>query len=373
MRIVTIAEGDPTSVLTWSGIPHFASAALEAVGHEIIPFRLPPLSVATRVADRAAMILRRTDSYDGFRQVERRNALRKFVKREKPDLVVNFSNKLEASALAVDGSTIYVGDATVPALTDYYACFTDHQEFSYRRFVRTEASAIRAAGHVLMSSDWAAASVVADLGIDPDKVSVAPFGACLAAPAKVEVLHPDNTTFVWCGVDWERKGGDLAVEAVALLRSRGYEAKLIIVGCEPPPHSQRDFVEAVGFLDKSNPEQLQKLTDIYKASLALLLPSTAEAFGMVFCEAASLARPSLAFRTGGVSSAVTDCVTGVLLEPGSQANDFADMAARMIEDKVWWRSLAFAARQRFEKTLNWASWSESLLAVAEQRTAQALG
>ena len=140
-----------------------------------------------------------------------------------------------------------------------------------------------------------------------------------------------------------------------------------MVGCNTPADWQRGYVENIGFLDKSKPEDMEKLQRAYRECICLLLPSRAEAFGLVFAEAAAFGRPSIAFRTGGVGTAVLDGRTGLLLRHGSDASDFANAAERLLTDRDYLVMLSRNAREDYEVRLNWDAWSRRLVDDLESR------
>ena len=59
----------------------------------------------------------------------------------------------------------------------------------------------------------------------------------------------------------------------------------------------------------------ERLTELYRSSLFMVLPSILEPFGFVIVEAMSHKRPVIAFNTGGVSETIQDSITGYLIKP----------------------------------------------------------
>src|SRR5699024_5810858 len=55
------------------------------------------------------------------------------------------------------------------------------------------------------------------------------------------------------------------------------------------------------------------LAEAMRGALAVLVPSHSETYGLVALEAAASGRPVIASRTGGLSDAVLDGTTGILL------------------------------------------------------------
>lgn len=72
-------------------------------------------------------------------------------------------------------------------------------------------------------------------------------------------------------------------------------------------------------------------------------PSTEEAFGQVFAEAASCGTPSVGFRVGGIPDALVDGITGLLV-PSVDSESLAKAILRLYEDRPFHKSLgAWAA------------------------------
>jgi len=109
---------------------------------------------------------------------------------------------------------------------------------------------------------------------------------------------------LFVGVDWHRKGGDLALRVVERLVEMGIPSRLTVVGCRAGDVPQSRLVEYVGFIDKSTPSGEASLVRLLGDSHFLCLPSRAECSAIVFSEASAYGLPSIAIRTGGVASAV---------------------------------------------------------------------
>ncbi len=93
----------------------------------------------------------------------------------------------------------------------------------------------------------------------------------------------------------------------------------------------------------------------------LVLPSYREGFGMVIVEAAACGIPSLAYRIDGVSDAVLDGETGLLV-PKGDVDALLLAMERMLEDSVFRCEMGekalFRAKRDFSDTAVIASWVE---------------
>ena len=123
---------------------------------------------------------------------------------------------------------IFYTDATHRLLVGYYwkkklpAKTIEHGE-------KCERAGIRRATLNLRGSHWAAASVVKDYGYDPQKTYVIEFGANIddsdLVPNTSKYVSGETVNILFSGVEWGRKGGDVAVETVRLLNEQGIKAK----------------------------------------------------------------------------------------------------------------------------------------------------
>ena len=351
MKLLVVAPGDPTSPKTWSGAPKYAASALREHGYRI----------AFHSENLASRLLRRGL---GNRFAERsRASLFSAFKRAKADYIIGFASSKALSTVCRDLPCIHVSDATPAVMRGYYSDAQDSHAWNDPVVDVEERAVIGGSSASLLASEWALRSAINDYGGHPQKVRLAPFGACIPSSILTEITFsiPTKQKFLWCGLDWKRKGGWLAVNAIAELKRRGFRsAKLVVIGCAPEEAIASEHVEFLGSVDKSSPRQLDRLVDAYIDSTALLLPSRAEAFGMVFCEAAAFFRPAIALNTGGVGTPVIDNVTGLLVAPNADASALADRCQALLTDREQFIRLSEGARARFEDVLNWNAWAKTL-------------
>src|SRR6185369_14573423 len=132
---------------------------------------------------------------------------------------------------------IYMTDATFYQLQGYYPNFTNLAEYNIKQGVALDKMAFEKASHLILGSEWNKISAINDYGIDPGKISVLPCGANLDLIPGHDDLNgtgSDQCRLLFLGVEWERKGGDIALESFRLLNKKGVNAHLHIVGCSPP-------------------------------------------------------------------------------------------------------------------------------------------
>jgi glycosyltransferase involved in cell wall biosynthesis len=164
---------------------------------------------------------------------------------------------------------------------------------------------------------------------------------------------------LWVGVDWDRKGGDRAIEIARILNRRGLQTELHVAGCTPA-RDVPEYVYVHGFLDKTTESGATQLKQLYGASHVLVHPASAECFGVVFCEAAGHGVISAASRVGGIPSAVREGITGVLFDVDAPAEEYADYIWDLLDDRDAYEARAVRAFEEYELELSWAVQAKKL-------------
>jgi glycosyltransferase involved in cell wall biosynthesis len=212
---------------------------------------------------------------------------------------------------------------------------------------------------IIETSEWAAAEARKLWRLPEEKVAAIPFGANVQTTVDaanldsvIEARSKDELRLLFLGKDWDRKGGDLALQTAKVLNDRGVKAKLVVVGCQVPG-SKPEYLEEVGFIDKKTPEGRQKLDELLRGCHALVLPTKAEAFGIVYLEAAAFGMPSLAPDVMGVGSAVLDGITGKLLPIGATAEDYASVLQGWRSDPESYRAVCQSAHRAYLEKFTW--------------------
>ncbi|GAC1520248.1 MAG: hypothetical protein NVS2B16_27180 [Chloroflexota bacterium] len=217
---------------------------------------------------------------------------------------------------------------------------------------------------LLYSSTWAAHSAEHDYGIPAQRIAVVPFGANLdVVPTVAEILTKQISSpcrLLFIGVDWYRKGGPIALDVMDSLRARGIDAYLTVCGCVPPIAISSERITVIPFLDKSVPEDREKLAALFLQANFLLLPTRAEAFGMVLCEANAYGVPAISTDTGGVPSVITPGVNGYMLPLDATGSAYAQLIASIYQDREKYQQLVRTSRGEYDRRLNWNSWGSSV-------------
>ena len=262
---------------------------------------------------------------------------------------------------------VYFSDTTFRLIRDYYPEWRRILPSHIRMAEELERLAIKKAKRLVYASSWAALSAIRDYGAEPTKVHVAPMGANVGLPPSAEeVRRPpatDRCRLLFVGVNWERKGGDIAFETLLELERLGVPSELTVIGCRPPRHVNHRGIRVIPFLDKNAAEDRHQLHDLYRAASFLLLPTRAECQGVVICEANAYGVPCLSTRTGGVPDVVREGVNGYLFSLESRGDQYARLLRDIYQDRPRYEALRVSSRAEFDSRLNWDAWAKQILKV----------
>jgi glycosyltransferase involved in cell wall biosynthesis len=130
--------------------------------------------------------------------------------------------------------------------------------------------------------------------------------------------------------------------------------QLTLVGSGPDkPEALPDYVRPLGFVSKATEAGRRRLDELFAESHFLIVPSRAEAYGIVFCEASSFGLPSLAAKVGGIPTIVRDGVNGRTFPSDAPAAEYAEYVAGLMRDYEAYRRLAASAFAEYSARLNW--------------------
>lgn len=201
---------------------------------------------------------------------------------------------------------IYFTDATFPAMIDYYPEFSNLLSYNIRAGKMLEKKAMDNATSIVLSSNWAANSAIEQLNQPKNKIHVVEFGANVDEKDIIisERKFTSHLDLLFLGVNWERKGGDIAVEATKWLNENGIDSTLHIVGIRDLPSRYEDleYIKNYGFLNKNVPDEYNQLIQLLHNVHCLLLPTKAECSAIAFAEASANGLPVFTHDTGGVAN-----------------------------------------------------------------------
>lgn len=367
MRIGFLSPGDPRHLSAWSGTPHFIFRELSK-RFEVSYVELPSVEKALRYARAGLRRLRVDPLWSPFTSRLYAGALVPKLQQLRPDFVFALASSCQTAGIVSRFPTVHCSDATFAAMLGYYPDFSGLSDRTVRGGHTIERAVIQNSRVLLYPSDWAAQSAVRDYGADPKRLFTVPFGANLATlpDPKARPCDMDETCrLLFIGVDWNRKGGSLAVDTLRKIQQAGVKAELHVVGCVPPSDVHGPGIHVHGRLRKSIASERQLLERLFQTAAFLIVPSRQEAYGIVFCEASAYGIPSLATRTGGITTSVQDGENGFLFDPDATADPYAATIIDVWSDKERYYALRERTWQRSSSLLNWNAWGSSVADILE--------
>lgn len=171
------------------------------------------------------------------------------------------------------------------------------------------------------------------------------------------------------------KGHTELLHALALVKERGVDFKLLLVGEDDTrttpgkgPYSEElkaltrelgltDYVIFTGYRSD--------IARLFAASDVFVMPSFEEPFGLVYLEAMAMSRPVVAAASGGAVEVIEDGVTG-FLSPRGDIPALADNISRLLLDPTLRQAMGTAGRRRVEQDFTPRRMARDVEVVYEQ-------
>ena len=375
MKIAFIPAGpDPFNKHSWSGTDYYTRKALEDQGNEvycIYGFEFhPSLLLQTR------RIMDKLNGYslDVRRTIEAAEKSAKFITdrlQEGTDIILSLGTL----------SVAYL-ETKIPIIVMVDSIFEMHRSFyggsGSKRFNREaneiERLALSKCKKIISCSRETGDFIHEFYNIPQSKIEIVPLGANWdKAPDEKFVLQQLEKRvkekvckLLFVGVEWKRKGADIVMETIKELNKRNFPVELSLVGLKEIPVELPANVTNYGFLSKSTKDGAEKLEELFSSAHFLFVPSIAEAYGLVFCEANAFAVPNISHRKGGLTTIVEDGVNGQLFEIGTKPEVFAEYIEKIFLDKDKYYQLSLTSLRRYNEELNWTVSGTKLSHILSQ-------
>lgn len=217
-----------------------------------------------------------------------------------------------------------------------------------------------------------------------------PLGKIVVIPGGVEheQFHPKVDT-VFIKQRYALEGKKIILTVARLDKHKGHEFILralshgilekfpnmvyIIVGDGPEKNNLESLVRNLdlsrnviftGFVENS------ELPAFYNSCDVFVMPSweipgrtdLIEGFGIAYLEANACGKPVIGGRSGGVSDAIVDGQTGLLVEP-THIEELPEVICKVLSDETYASLLGQQGRKRVETLLNWKAIGEQIVRV----------
>jgi glycosyltransferase involved in cell wall biosynthesis len=362
MKLAYVTTYDSSDIHAWSGLGNYILKALQAnFETEAIGDLKDKFSIRSKIKSK---IYSKVFSKDF--QIERDPSALSYYADQVDRALRNSDSNLIFSPgtipiahLKTEKPVVFWTDTTFASMLNYYPDFSKLCNETIRNGHKMEQRALSNCRLAIYSSEWAARSAIQNYDVDPFGANITCTRTSLEVNQIIKKRDFETCKLLFAGVDWLRKGGDVALEVAKTLNRRGINTELHIVGCNPDI-SLPDFVIQHGFISKKTEAGRQKLDELMSNSHFLVLPSKAECFGVVFAEASSFGLPSLASNTGGITTAIRDGKNGKTFDVESDAEEYCNYIQEIFNCKDKYQSLATLTYLEYAERLNWNSAGKSI-------------
>ncbi len=378
LKIAYISVYDANDVHNWSGLGYYIAKALEKnVGEVDYIGNLRTKKFLEYEIKRVVYKLLFNKRYDS-------NITPKVVQNYAEEITRQLEGKkydlifcpgtIPVTTLKTDVPIVIWTDSCQPGLLDFYDSKDKLSEESFRHGVEIEKLVLDNCALTVFSSEWAASIAINYHKINTSKVKVIPFGANIDKHYSRDEIsnlisqrNKDVCKLLFVGVDWVRKGGEIALKTAEALNEKGLNTELSIVGCEPIVKKPLpDFVKPLGFISKSTEEGRQKLNTLFEESHFLIVPSQAEAYGLVFCEANAFGVPAIATNVGGITTIIRNDINGRTFSPNGAITEYSDYIFNLMVNYSEYKNLAHSSYNEFRNRLNWDTAGKSFRVLIEE-------
>lgn len=370
LRIAYVSVNDPLDKRSWSGTTYYVGQTIQKnIGdvHFVGPVKFPRwLDKLLRGVAKFCRVVFKEDYYTKYSILQSWYASRWLKKRMEGHydfILAPASSPVMGMFGKSELPIIHFHDATFDLLTGYYREFERVSRFTKWEGEYLERKALKNSDFIFYTSEWAARSALEHYRIAADRIHVMPLAANMdVVPPGEKVYDKEKNqrlTMLFLAVEWDRKGGAIAFDAlVHICDTLGVDAKLIVCGCTPPEGFSHPNMEVIPFLNKNVPADYAKFTEVLSTSHFLILPTRGDCSLLVACESNAYGMPAITTNTGGVPDVVKDGVNGYCLPYEAGGAVYGQLIVELFADKKRYHDLVASSRRRFEEVLNWDRWAD---------------
>ncbi|GAB3930549.1 glycosyltransferase family 4 protein [Larkinella terrae] len=365
MKISYVTTYDAQDVHNWSGIGYYMAKSFEEqfIDVHYVGNLTTKYETFQKISRRLyRTLLGKTHLADRNNGIARHYAdqIKQRLKDVKTDVIFS-PGSVPVSMVEDKRPIVFWTDATFNGMVDFYPGFSHLTADSMKYGHSLEQAALTKCSLAIYSSDWAAQTALQYYDIDPGKVKVVPFGANLDGDRSLELVKANLSRksgsvckLLFLGVEWDRKGGDVAFAVTRRLNEMGVPAELLVAGCTPKIDGPMPgYVKPLGFISKSTVAGIDTLQVLLATSHFLMLPTKADCAPMVFAEANSMGLPVITSNVGGIPTLIRDDLNGKMFGLDSAVDQYARFIADVHTDAKRYQELCLSSFNEYETRLNW--------------------
>jgi glycosyltransferase involved in cell wall biosynthesis len=370
MKIAYVTTYDAKDIKKWSGVGYHIARALE--NQSLL------LEYIGSLKEKYSLPLKAKQYLSNY--FSKKIPIKRYLRDRDPLIVKNYAQQVASKLskinhdLVLSPGTIPIAylecsqpivfwtDGTFSGMIDFYPEFTNLSQKTIKDGNALESAALNRCKLAIYSSEWAAQTAINIYQADPAKLKVVPFGANIECDRSFDDIRtivdsrPKNKCkLLFLGVDWYRKGGNIAFDVVKELNKIGLDTELTVVGCLPAINEPiPNFVKAVGFISKATKEGQNKINKLLAESHFLILPTLADCNPVVFCESNSFGVPCLSTDVGGIPTVIKDDVNGKTFPKGTSIAEYCTYVCKLFSEYSQYKNLALSSFNEYQSRLNWS-------------------
>ncbi|MCL5105172.1 MAG: glycosyltransferase family 4 protein [Armatimonadetes bacterium] len=271
---------------------------------------------------------------------------------KKPDAILQIGGLFSPGPTGIPYAT-YNDFTTALAAREYPHWAPFPTPMAAKRWYDLETRLYIDAARVLTLSDHTRRSMISDYGVPEGNVKTVGAGGNFTSVPERTTPY-DGRTVLFVGLDFERKGGRVLLDAFDNVRSSRPDARLLIAGPElaaaPPGVTCFGEVRDRG-----------ALLDLYRRASIFAMPSLCEPFGFVFLEAMACKLPCIGTTADAMPEIIEDGRTGRVVPPGDP-DALAAAILDLLSDPKRLAEMGEASRRRVSKHFTWEHTAARIVA-----------
>lgn len=361
MHISYVTPYNALDVHNWSGLGYYIAKSLTNQNNELDYIGNLEMK-STNLMNYKRRIYRKFNlKFDEFREISvAKHFANQIDKKLLPETDIIFSpGSVPIAFVKSKKPKVLYTDATFAGIYGYYDEYSNYCKESVRKANYIEQKALDNCDIAIYASDWAAQTALDNYKISADKIKIVPFGANIESnkdrneiSQKIKNKDKNELHLLFIGVDWIRKGGDLALKIVEQLNYNGIPTTLHVVGI-PKLALKSKYIQNYGFVSKSSIDGTKLMDRLFNMCHFLIVPSVAEAYGLVFCEANSYGLPAIATNVGGIKTIIKDNLNGKTFPINSPVENWVKFIVDQFSNKSLYEQICINSFNEFDSRLNW--------------------
>jgi len=232
-------------------------------------------------------------------------------------------------------------------------------------FVAMQARVARRMPEILTVSESSARDIVADFGVDPDRIDVIPLGVEPEVFSLPEQPRVPGRIVAMASADTPMKGVATLLEAFAKLRTERNVELLLITRPKPGGRTEelleslsiKDSVRFVSGLSDT------ALAEVIGSAEVVCVPSLYEGFSLPTVEAMACGTPLVVSRAGAIPEVVGEDGTCADLVTAGDVEALAHALGALLDDPDRRRRMGMAGRRRALDRFSWHAVAEATAAA----------